>query len=1037
MRRRQIFIIFFGLLCTSVSFAIEDEQADFFSGRDLHLAGAKVVSYQPATGEYLFVFPDGFSMSIGANQFGSARGVVKLKSRAIEYRGRKLVDYDVWVYLEDNLLAKKGAAANAAGLSEKVIEADKAMVVQFRVGGEVLVTADKREINDFRGLDLYKKAAASFTRAEPGPRFVVQPRALVPQWPSAPVEKAVAVKKEKPGQPRLFERTLSPPAKTVFPEKVVKPIEVKLGKVKPGEVAIKAEQKEPKFVYPVNIAPAGETKPKIESIGTNRQEKVATVTGRFYLWQKQNEEGGLLELQADNGVIYYLQEALKSEKSDSDEESSFAGNAVKAVYLSGDVVMTEGPRTIRADELFYDFQQKKGLVINAEMRSFDIKRGMPIYVRAAKLRLLSENKFSANDVTLTSSEFYLPQISTTASSLVITNTTAADEQSGKISDSSFDAEMRDVRMKVGNRTVFRWPYLRANAQRPDTPLKSVHFGTDEMWGTAIQTQWHLSRLLGLKEPEGVDSTASLDYFSKRGVGVGAEIEYCKENYFGRIVGYYIKDHGKDRLGRSDIRKDVEFGNDNRGRFGWRHRQFLPHKWQLTAGFNYLSDENFLEQYSRREFNVGNSPETYLHLKKITDNKALSILVKGRINDFADELEELPSVEHHLTGESVFGNAFTLYSDSQISRFRQRIGDGHSTMIDEDHFTFGSHRTELDMPFLTDGFKMVPFVAGTFAYDDRSGFRRSLVDGRNTGRYGSSQVWLGEVGIRIFSKPLWKVFPNVKSRLWDLNQLRHVVKPYITAVTYAESDKIVEQRDTFNFGVSQRLQTKRGPRDNQRTVDWMRLDTDFVWVNDSVSPSDAGPGPDKFIWAKPFVPMRVFSAPQIFNGDLTSGLGLQRFNLFGPKRNYFSADYIWRISDTTALLSDAYYDMQSGVIQQFNIGYSRLLWPNLSYYIGSRYLRRIQILDEKGSNSFTFAATYKFDPRYTLVFAQQFDFDYGANIRSDITLIRRYHRMFCGFTYSADASLDNHAIIFSIWPQGVPELAMGKNRYMGLGGSSGY
>jgi hypothetical protein len=95
------------------------------------------------------------------------------------------------------------------------------------------------------------------------------------------------------------------------------------------------------------------------------------------------------------------------------------------------------------------------------------------------------------------------------------------------------------------------------------------------------------------------------------------------------------------------------------------------------------------------------------------------------------------------------------------------------------------------------------------------------------------------------------------------------------------------------------------------------------------------------------------------------------------------------------------------------------------------------LDEKGSNAFTFAATYVLDPRYTLVFSQQFDFDYGANIRSDITLMRRYHRMYCALTYSADESLDSQAIVFSIWPQGVPEMAIGSRKYVGLGGSTGY
>jgi hypothetical protein len=162
------------------------------------------------------------------------------------------------------------------------------------------------------------------------------------------------------------------------------------------------------------------------------------------------------------------------------------------------------------------------------------------------------------------------------------------------------------------------------------------------------------------------------------------------------------------------------------------------------------------------------------------------------------------------------------------------------------------------------------------------------------------------------------------------------------------------------------------------------------------------------------------------------------NIFGPRRNYIGADYIWRLSDTTAVLSDLNFDMQSGVVQQLNVGFSHLRWPDLNYYIGSRYLKRIDNgLGEIGSNMFTFAATYVLDPRYTAIYSAQYDFDYGAALRSDISLIRRYHRMYYGFTYSSDSSLDRQAIVFSVWLQGVPELAIGPKRYMGLGGSAGY
>jgi hypothetical protein len=294
--------------------------------------------------------------------------------------------------------------------------------------------------------------------------------------------------------------------------------------------------------------------------------------------------------------------------------------------------------------------------------------------------------------------------------------------------------------------------------------------------------------------------------------------------------------------------------------------------------------------------------------------------------------------------------------------------------------------------------------------------------------------IGEAGVRTAMQPFWKIYPNVKSRLWDLKGLRHTITPQLTAVAFTQSDSVVEQRDILNVGLSQRLQTKRGSGSKERTVDWMLLDTDFTWVNDS---ADTPAGPDRFIWNKPFIPL-ANRVSRRFGQSVIPPQDRRSSNIFGPTRNFFSADYLWHLSDTTSFLSDMNYDMQSGVVQQFNIGISALRWPNLSYYIGSRYLKRIDNdLGQKGSNMFTLAATYVLDPRYTAIFSQQYDFDYGLNICSDITLIRRYHRMSFALTYSVDESLSEHSVVFSIWPEGVPELTFGQRRLTRLSDSAGY
>ena len=151
--------------------------------RDRATAGECVASYQVSTGEHVLVLQDGFSMSIGSNRFAGDSAVVWLESVRAESRGRVQIDYDAKLYLIGNVSVDQGAGSRVSGLSQWWFEDDGAMVVQFAVGGEVFVTAEKREIIDPRRFELYKKAAAAMKHVPAGPKFVVQPKAMVPKFP--------------------------------------------------------------------------------------------------------------------------------------------------------------------------------------------------------------------------------------------------------------------------------------------------------------------------------------------------------------------------------------------------------------------------------------------------------------------------------------------------------------------------------------------------------------------------------------------------------------------------------------------------------------------------------------------------------------------------------------------------------------------------------------------------------------------------------------------------------------------------------------
>jgi hypothetical protein len=1019
-------VLFFSLAATGYS-GISPSQAQYFGSEDLNIKGKSVSTFQTNDNEQILVFDKGFNLTLGDNKLKSEKAVVWLNTIKTEHLGVAETEYKLTVYLQEKVNVNQGLSSKMSGVEtqNQVVEGAESLVAKFTVTGEVFITADSRITEDPRTSILYRNAliATGQMQIEHKPQT-----ALTQGQPTADTNAApklnVIDKVFGGAKANSTENTKSTKAAQKEKKKIQRTGKRSWFAAKPPVSEPNAIPPIPpvKINYPVNISSATEKPITITNENLPDGTGIATITNRFYLWQKQDENGRTLELMGDNAVVFYAGKSKDvNEPNDPNSTSNLlSNNSVKAIYFQGDIIMTEGERTIRAVEAYYDFVKKQALIIKPEIVTFDPVRGIPVYARADKIRQVAENKFAGENLTLTNSEFYVPQISATASKVFITDTTTVDKEAGKLTDKSYDAVMDDVKLKMNNKTVFWWPRIHTNLESSDMPLKRIQVSNDNSFGTGIETEWYLARVLGLKEPQGVNSSLFLDTYSKRGTGAGADINYERDKYYGDLNGYIINDRGKDDLGRN--RQNIAPPEELRGMFNFWHRQYLPEHWQLTLETSYFSDENFLEAFHREQFFEDRLNETSVHLKWIKDNQAFSVLGRWRINDFADQLEDLPSAQYHLKGQSLWDDKLTLYSDSSLGRFRQLTGDTHDFKITDEYFTFGSHRTEIDFPMQYKTGNIVPFAAGTFGYDDRGGFARNIAIGQ-PGPTGEPEAFIGEAGVRA-STQFWKQY-NYESKFWDVHGIRHIVKPYTNVSVFAENSDYVEQRDTYTLGVLQRWQTKRGQGDKQRTLDWMRLNLQYTKVSD---PSNIR-RPDQEVWNNPFVPLSALVAPGIYNSDL--GTNYRTFEVFGPQRDSINGDYIWRVSDTTAILSDFNWDVADAEIEQFNIGISRMVWPNLSVYVGTRYLRSVEIDGKKGSNALTFGATYKLTPRYSISFAHQYDFERDGLIATQVSIIRRYNRLYYALSYGVDESLDRRTITLTIWPEGVGELASGKRNLLGL------
>ena len=974
----------------------------FPAGQDLHLAAPVMIipDSLPADGQTRMILEQGATASIGDHQISSDRAVILLSPRGQESIGMEGRFYEALLYLEGQVSLSQGAKSRTTVFNKGMVENADSMAVRFLVSGQVFATADTQRrvpMDSFINQSPYPQALAAFGQMHLGPS--IDPTSYVPA---------------------MEKRFLSPRAQAA---------EKGRGQTLSGTPAAAAEAptpSQPVYDYPIHINAIWEPAPEVEKRTLPDGREAATISGRFYLWQKRAEES-LLEFLADSAVVYYSGRQFTDNPQDA-AGNEIASGKIEAVYLAGNIVMTEGPITIRADQIYYDFLRHQALIVNAQMRTYSPDRSLPVYIQAETLRRISDTLFDGQNVRLTDSEFYLPQISVQAARMVLLTSQQIEDRQRQIegqgpasAEGQTTGTFEDVSFQYGKHTLWRWPKVQTNFTRPDFPLNRLRIGHDNELGTTVQTRWNLARLMGLADPKGMDAELLMDYYSDRGVGAGLEAEYGRPDSFGSLLAYVMSYRGNDDLGRKGTdRRNLDPEKDIRGRFSWRHRMFLPDDWQMIFEIGYLSDRYFQEWMYRDEYYNDKARETMVQLKRVKDNWAFSILGKVRINDFENSIDELPTAEFHLKGASFWDNRFTFYSDTQAGRLRNRFDEDNLTpATSEDFYTMAFTRNEVDLPLAWKSLKVVPFAAATFAFEDHDEFNTAL---NGTPVKPEDQLYLGEYGLRA-STMFWKQNSSFSSRLWDLDGIRHLITPHFEAVFYEDNSQTVGMRDMYNIGLSQRWQTHRGPEGRKRSVDWLRWDLDATWIKDPADASIDSAG-------------RYGPASFLFNDSAIPLQARRSSSFWGLVRDSINSDVEWKVSDTLAVLGDLNYDLHSGNLQQLDVGISRYVYPDLSYYIGSRYLRPVIVkipakdVYEEGSHSLVAAITYALSPRYTATFAQEYNFDYGQAVRSELSIIRRYHRLFYGFNFSLDESLARQTVSLSVWPQGVQELTVGR-RYIGM------
>lgn len=420
----------------------------------------------------------------------------------------------------------------------------------------------------------------------------------------------------------------------------------------------------------------------------------------------------------------------------------------------------------------------------------------------------------------------------------------------------------NVTLYIGRTPVFWFPYVYQSLNRESA--FSATPGYRSSWGAFLLAQYHFPITTGWA------GKLRLDLRSERGIagGLDTDFKYGKEDRsWGRFRTYVADDLQPPvvRVGGGP-KGQVD---PTRYRISLQHRLYITDDIYANIDINKLSDARVYEDFLPNEFRVDPQPDNVFSLTKIADNYTASLIYRKQLNDFFNLTERLPEFVFDFKRHALFDSPIYYEGETGVAQLRRNfvkdagLENYRATRLDSFH--------QFLYPQVYGGWlSVIPRIGlrGTF-YSDSGAFettsttttvedllpdntiRRKLVTNTESRLNHDGTALRGVLsgGLEASFK-FSREWDNVQSRVWGLNDLRHVAQPY-TDLSLAYSTKqpggILQfdrfQRSTqlpiFDFpeftstdtisswavwrvGMRNRLQTRR----DNATFNWLELDTFF-------------------------------------------------------------------------------------------------------------------------------------------------------------------------------------------------------------------
>lgn len=754
------------------------------------------------------------------------------------------------------------------------------------------------------------------------------------------------------------------------------------------------------------------------------------------------------------------------------------GDAPLEIYMEGNIVFRQGDRIVYADRMYYDARRKVGTIINAELltplpenNEFDYP-GL-VRLKAGVIEQLDASRFVAYDALLTTSRLEVPSYHIGSQTITFENTQqpkinpltgvqAIDPLTGepRYTQASL-AQSQNNFLYFANVPIFYWPTFATNLEQPSYYIDNLRLGNDRIFGFQALVDLDVFQLFGVTEPpRGVEWDASLDYLSERGFGYGTTVEYNRDS-FSSILGptsglfdaWAISDNGQDNLGFG--RRAITPEEDYRGRIFWNHRQKVADGllagWTTQAEVGWISDRTFLEQYYEQEWDDRKDQITGVRLKRLFDNRSLSIEASGQLNDFFTQTQWLPRLDYYVLGQNLANDSLTWHSHTTAAYANQNIAStptnaqlaSQFALLPWEQDSAGNRvnpegerlisRNELALPLNFEPFKIVPYTVGELGHwgSDLNGndIQRAYV----------------QAGVRA-SIPFWTVNPRIQDPVFNLNGLAHKVV-FDMEASWTESNRNFDEfplydeldDDVFDdirrrlffppFG-GELAGTFFDPAASPTTIDG-KFDPRRYLLRSNTQGQVTSPGMEVVddlslvrlgmrhrLQTKRGLPGRQHLVDWIeFDSNVSLYPSSGRDN-FGSTLGLADYDFRWHLGDRFTVLSDGAADFFGDGLRTVSAGMLINRPSRGNVYLGYRTLRGPFTADV-----LTATVNYRMGPKWLASASAVVDFSEAGNIGQSVTFSRIGESLIFSFGMNLDESKDNVGVNFLLEPRFLPSLSL--------------